>query len=433
MLKLPRTLLLGCLALAGPLYLMAQTPAPPAKGDRLKLVVVLSRHGVRSPTWTEARLNAYSAKPWPTWPVAPGELTQHGYELLKIFGDYNRATLAEEGLLSRTGCADATSTYVWADTDHRTLASGHALADGLFPGCTLEVHSLPAGQNDPLFHPTAEAIPATQTDAAFAAFQQRSSVPQPSTTEPLLRSMQNLLNGCAPVGACVPPMKPKSSLFDAPFAVLRGKGDHIADVQGPLPLASTFSEDLLLEYTEGMPLADVGWGQVDEAELRRLIALHTHYFDLMHRTPALASLESSPMLLDVTRTLQQAVESRQVEGALGPPQDKLVFIVGHDTNLTGIAGLLGLHWVLDGRPDDTSPGTELVFELWQSPQGEYAVRTLLRQQTLRQMRELQPLSVAHPPGQVVLQPHGCAVGACSWMTFQRLVDTSTAASASAKF
>lgn len=433
MLKLPRTLLLGCLALAGPLSLTAQTLAPPAKGDRLKLVVVLSRHGVRSPTWSEARLNAYSARPWPTWPVAPGELTQHGYDLLKVFGGYNRAALAEERLLSGNGCADAATAYIWADTDHRTLASGHALADGLFPGCAPEVHSLAAGQNDPLFHPTAEAIPATQADAAFAALQQRASAAQASATEPLLRSMQNLLNGCAPVGACVPQMKPKSSLFDAPFAVVRGKGDHIADVQGPLPLASTFSEDLLLEYTEGMPLADVGWGQVDQVELRRLIDLHTHYFDLMHRTPALASIESSPMLRQIASTLQQAVDGKRVEGALGTPEDKLVFIVGHDTNLTGIAGLLGVHWALDGRPDDTSPGTELVFELWQSPQGEYSVRTLLRQQTLRQMRELQPLSLAHPPGEVVLQPRGCAVEGCDWMTFQRLAHASTVALPSETF
>jgi 4-phytase/acid phosphatase len=416
---------LGCLALAAPSYFTAQTPAAPAKGDRLKLVVVVSRHGVRSPTWTEARLNTYSAKPWPMWPVAPGELTQHGYELLKVFGGYDRAVLSEEGLLSGTGCVDAASTYLWADTDQRTLASGHALADGLFPGCGLEVHSLAEGQNDPLFHPTAGPIPAAQADAAFGEFQQRFSGVRAGATDPLLRSLQNLLDGCAAEGACTPQRQPKSTLFDAPSAAARGKGDHIADVTGPLPLASTFSEDLLLEYAEGMPTADVGWGEVDEAQVRRLIALHTRYFDLMHRTRALATLESSPMLREIARTLQQAVEGRHVEGALGVPEDKLVFLVGHDTNLTGIAGLLDVHWTLDGRPDDTSPGTELVFELWQSPKGEYAVRTLLRQQTLRQMRELQPLSRAHPPGEVVLQPRGCAAAGCSWTTFLRVTEEKT--------
>jgi len=388
---------------------------------------------VRSPTWTEARLNAYSVKPWPAWPVAPGELTPHGYALLKTFGAYDRSALAEEGLLRAAGCSDAASTYLWADTDHRTVASGHALADGLFPGCALEVHSLAEGQNDPLFHPTADAISSAQADAAFANFQQRSFVAQPSATEPLLRFMQNLLNGCAAMGPCVPPSKPKSSLFDTPFAVVRGKGDHLVELQGPLPLASTFSEDLLLEYAEGMPVADVGWGQVRETELRRLIALHTRYFDLMHRTPALANLESSPMLRQIARTLQQAVEGRHVEGALGAPHDKLVFIVGHDTNITGVAGLLDVHWALDGRPDDTSPGTELVFELWQAPEGRYSVRTLLRQQTLQQMRELQPLSGAHPPAQVILQPSQCAMGGCSWITFQQLVDTVTVDSTSSKF
>lgn len=425
MLKLPRTLLVGYLVLAAPMCLPAQSVAPPAKGDQLKLVVILSRHGVRSPTWTEERLNAYSAKPWPTWPVAPGELTAHGYELLKTFGGYDRAALAEEGLVSGTGCDDAASTYVWADTDHRTVASGHALAEGLFPGCGLEVHSLADGQNDPLFHPVSEAMPAAVADAAFAEFQRRSSAVMPSAGDPLLTSLQRLLDGCAAEVECVPQTRPKSTLFDTPSAVVRGKGDHLVELQGAWPLASTFSEDLLLEYTEGMPLADVGWSHVDEAEVRRLIALHTRYFDLMHRTPALARLGSAPMLQEIARTLQQAVEGKAVEGALGGPQDKLVMVVGHDTNITGIAGLLGVHWALDGRPDDTSPGTELVFELWRSADGGYVVRTLLRQQTLQQMREGRALSVAHPPGQARLNPAGCMAGGCSWVAFQGLVASAT--------
>ena len=48
---------LCALALQSP---MAQTTKAPDPGDnledRLKMVVMLSRHGVRSPTWTPARL-----------------------------------------------------------------------------------------------------------------------------------------------------------------------------------------------------------------------------------------------------------------------------------------------------------------------------------------------------------------------------------------
>jgi len=350
-------------------------------------------------------------------------LTPHGYKLLQNFGAYDHASLTSEGLFSQNTCADAATTTIWADTDQRTLASGHALAEGLFPTCAPQVHSLAEGENDPLFHPSLDALPASITAAALTELKQRYAAQTVSSDDPLLHTLQNLLNGCAPHSSCTPQQAPHNTLFEIPPAVVGGKGDHIADLQGPLPLASTFSEDLLLEYSEGMPVSDVGWGNVNEAQLRSLIALHTRYFDLMHRTLALARLGSAGMLQQISDTLKQAVEGRPTAGALAPLQSKLVVLVGHDTNLAGVAALLGIHWTLDGRTDDTSPGTELTFELWQSPSGEYFVRTILRQQTLQQMRSLQPLTLTKPPAQTALKLQGCPAKRCTWSAFQSLVQS----------
>ncbi len=408
------------LALAGP-SLMAQAPATPAA--RLKLVVILSRHGVRSPTWTPDRLNAYSALPWPTFRAAPGELTPHGYELLTRLGSFERASLSTDGLFAPNGCEGAAATTIYADTDQRTLASGHALADGLFPGCPPQVHSLPAGQSDPLFHADTSVLPAPQAEAALAELKQRLTARSTSPDTVLFGQLQHVLLGCAPDAACTPPHPPATLLSTAPLAAERGKGDHIADLRGPLPNASTLSEDLLLEYTDGMPLADVGWGHVDQAQLRRFLALHTAYFDLLHRTPALARIENGELLRRIGLTLQQAVEDRPVDGAVGTPGQKLVVLVGHDTNLAGIAALLGLHWTLDGRTDDTPPDTELAFQLWQTATGQYAVRTVVTMQTLTQMRESQTLSSTNPPPTLQVQPADCPPSAngCAWSSFASLL------------
>src|SRR5271165_7113429 len=95
---------------------------------RLKYVVIVNRHGVRSPTWDAARLNQYSAQPWPDWGVPPGDLTPHGRKLVGILGSYYREWLAGEHFLNRNGCGDANRIYIWADTDQRTLETGRALA-----------------------------------------------------------------------------------------------------------------------------------------------------------------------------------------------------------------------------------------------------------------------------------------------------------------
>jgi hypothetical protein len=106
--------------------------------DVLRFVVIVSRHGVRSPTGKLDELNHYSSQPWPLWSVPPGYLTEHGAQLMTLMGAYDRALLAEEGLLTQNGCEDAARTRILADSDQRTRETGRALATGLAPGCNLE-------------------------------------------------------------------------------------------------------------------------------------------------------------------------------------------------------------------------------------------------------------------------------------------------------
>jgi 4-phytase/acid phosphatase len=119
-----------------------------------------------------------------------------------------------------------------------------------------------------------------------------------------------------------------------------------------------------------------------------------------------------------------------VEGALGAPGQKLVILVGHDTNLAGIASLLDLHWTLDGRSDDTPPGTELAFELWQTASGAYLVRSTVTAQTLEQMHELQPAHPTAPPSSSIL-PSACPAqaGACPWLAFRSIAEKATSSPA----
>jgi 4-phytase/acid phosphatase len=393
-----------------------------AMNAELKYVVVLSRHGVRSPTSNPEQYNAYSVAPWPQWDVPPGYLTAHGYHLMELFGAYDRMLLVNEGLLSSNGCEDAAHVTFYADSDQRTRETGKALSAGLFPGCNAPVKSFPEGTNDPLFHPHPTDYAPVDSALATAAIAGRIGNDPANVTEAYRAQIGALDTIMATCGATSSPTQKRISLFNLPASLAPGKGDHLVEMRGPLNTASSLAENLLLEYTQGMSANQVGWGCVTGKNLRSLIDLHMAAADFTLRTPAIARVQSSNLLDHILRSVQQAAASKPVNGALGQPADRTLFLIGHDTNLTAIAGLLGLTWIADGRRDDTPPGGALVFELWKDlKNGEFSVRTYFTAQTLEQMRSSAELTLSNPPQRVPVFLPGCSRKdfSCSLPSFQQ--------------
>ncbi len=401
-----------------------------AKDDELKFVAIVSRHGVRSPTGKADQLNQYSREPWPVWSVPPGYLTEHGAHLMTLFGAYDRELLASQGLLAPSGCEDAKNIRIIADSDQRTHETGKALAEGLAPGCSLEVKALPEGTPDPLFHSLSAGVGQTDKLLATAAISGRIGANPQGLIEayrPQLDALEEVLRGCNPAINCKDKPVPLS-LFDLPSSIAPGTGDHLVELRSPLGLASAMTENLLLEFAEGMDAANVGWGRVDLAKLRKILQLHEASEEIERRTPTIARIQSSNLLAHLLNSMQQAVEAKPVAGALTKPGDRLLILVGHDTNLSTIAGALELDWIVDGRRNDTPPGGALVFELWKRPStGEYSVRTFFSAQTLDQMRNATRLSLQSPPERVPVFVPGCgqADTSCPWKAFEQSVQAVT--------
>jgi len=376
-------------------------------GEQLQFAVYLNRHGVRSPTGKADRFNIYSAAPWPEWSVKPGYLTAHGFELMKLFGTYDRANFAEQGLLAPDGCADATHVTILADSDERTRETGKALAEGMFPKCPVAVHALAEDDPDPLFHSMQAGVGEPDRALALAAIEGRIGGNVSNLTEayrPQLEMLDKILAGCGKVQAT---NSQRTSIFDVPAAREQGAGGHAAELRGPLTVASTLTENLLLEYTEGMKGADLGWGCLDEAKLREIMPLHTAAVEYTERTPLIARMDASNLLTHILDALEQSAEGKAVAGAPGKPGDRVLFLVGHDTNIATVAGMLDLNWILDGRRDDTPPGGALVFELWRAHTGAYTIRLYYTAQTLDQMRDTRPLTLSDPPDRAPVFVPGC--------------------------
>ena len=109
-----------------------------APGGKLVKAVILSRHGVRSPTLSQAVLATWTASPWPVWwcdgkVCEPAQLTPLGRKLAEQMGIYYRTYLS--ALLPGQGCPAASEVFFWADVTERTRETALALLRGFRPAC----------------------------------------------------------------------------------------------------------------------------------------------------------------------------------------------------------------------------------------------------------------------------------------------------------
>jgi 4-phytase / acid phosphatase len=395
-------------------------PLAIASSPQLKYVVILSRHGVRSPTWDRERLAQYSAQPWPDWGVPPGYLTPHGRELITILGAYYREWLNREQLLHGKGCGDKGRVYIWADTDQRTLETGRALSESILPGCAVPVNSRGDGIKDTIF----SGVPGADPQIALKDVRLRLGAdPQAllAAHRTSLETLQSILDGGQPT--------PKK-LLPNPAEVGVGLQGKTIELTGPFAVASTMSENLLLEYANGMAPADLGWGRLNQDNLFQVLGLHRLYANLMRRTPSLARARGSNLLAHILASIKQAESQKTQPGAIGPPDTALLILSGHDTNQSNVSGMLGLSWAMPGyQPDETPPGGALIFSLWRNPEnGQYFVRLEYLASSLDQMRNANALTTATPPARQQVVVPGCdsppAAPGCLWHRFITVMEGS---------
>ncbi len=362
--KQGRIALLAALALCG-----SSTAAAPAPRLTLDRVILVMRHGVRPPTKAPAMPASVTPESWPTWSVAPGWLTQHGAVAVTALGAADRTGLVVAGALPGTGCPAAGTVSIVADSDQRTLATARAWAAGLAPGCTIAMIARPEGEDDPLFSPplTAPGFDPAAADAAvrdaigpggIAALDARYAA--------LLRHLDAIL--CArPSTSCGVAREPSGVAAAAP--------GQRPKLRGALDRASTAAQILLLEYAEGKPMAEVGWGRATAADVTALSQFHALEFRLLARPRAVAR----PNLAGIVARIGDALTATDAP--------TITMFSAHDTQVANLGGLLDTHWHVPGfAVDDPAPGGALVIERLHDAAGQHYVRVRYRAQTLDQLR-----------------------------------------------
>lgn len=373
----------------------------------LRLVVILGRHGVRSPREPNSHFNEYSAQPWPSWEVPPGWLTPHGERQMSLLGRYYRERYLADGLLSG-GPDDAGRVAVRSDwADERTVVSAQRLATALLGGAQPTMLNGTRSNMDPLFSPVRIELGHPDHEVARAAVLGRIGNDPRGLTEsyrPQLELLQRILFG----SRIVPPGK--IGVFSSPAGIGSGSnfGASIVSLTGALN-QSTIVDSLVLEYVDGMPMSEVGWGRLTPDGLNQLLPLLALNFELTQGTLYPAQAQGSNLALHIGETIDQAIAGRRVAGAIGAPGDRIVVLLGHDTNIANLGGLLHLSWIIPGSPPNPLlPGGAMVIELRGRAGGDWRVRFQYVTQSLEQIRDETPLSLEHPPVVAPIFVPGCS-------------------------
>ena len=375
---------------------------------KLERVVMLMRHGIRPPTKAQPIPAKYSPMAWPRWSVGPGLLTQRGAKGIALLAAADRAYFIDARLLPASGCPATGQVTVRASKVPRAIETAKAWSKSLLPGCGLIVRQPAKGAPDPLFH-ILDNQPAwfdghRAYEGALAQAPNGGLAAQANELAPQIQRLESIL-GCAPPACDLG--KESTTLVERPH----GRPEF----QGPLDAASTASETLLLEYVEGMPMSEVGWGRVSRGEIERLLVFNSIKFNYVDRPSYIAQAAAGPLARAILEALSARAGSR------------ITLLAGHDTNLADLGGLLGMHWHAASYPADAvPPGSALGFELLSDGNGRQIVRAFFRSQMMDQLRNLEPLSSANRPYREYVDIPGCGSAedalSCDLPTFTKIVE-----------
>lgn len=398
--------LMAGLACASTLPMMAfaadaqQAVKPPKATARYVLdkVVVVSRHGVR-PQTDSAKLEKATGRKWPEFTVEDGQLSGHGYTGITLQAAYQLDQWKRAGLHIGNSCPRGTDLFAWSSASQRTRATAQAYLDGMFPGCGLRAGYKKGPDKDPIFKSAKMNL--SVPDSAKARKEIMANI---GSFGKVARHYQPYVDR---LRAAVCGTKPGDCDFLNQQWSLEEPEPGKFKLKGPLSSGPNIGETIRLQYSEGLPIADVAFGNGrTPKDVAELSALHAAKYDLVSYTPELARHGGTVMMSQLVKALQTGTDHSSPKEALAK---RIVLFVGHDTNIAQIKTMLDFGWKQGEYPaGDIPPGGSLTFErYYDKVTHRYFVRTSFSSMTMNQWRNLQRPTARNPMLTTDFNMRGC--------------------------
>lgn len=375
------------------------------KSFKLKQVLILSRHNVRTPL--SKNLADFTPKNWPIWKEKTGYLTAKGALLEGFMGEYFVSWLRKEGLLTND-CPHEDSFFIYANTAQRTMASAKAFVNKGFPSCNVTIHHTP-DDKDPIFNPVIHNASAI---FKLEATEQMRALLKTLHLNNSYEDLEEILN-----------------YKQSKYCLIENKCDFVTDqnkiyvnvgtkpnLEGPLKISKSVIDSFIMENYEGFPEKEVAWGQLKSTEQWNLVLdLSKGYHSVIFNTTLIAN-DVAQLLLKYMRDL------------LLNKEYKATLLMGHDANIYTILKSMGFKpYSLRNQYEMTPAGGKIVFQKWiEDKSGILYVKVDYVYQCTDQMREGRSLSLDNPPEFTSLQLEDCKTdesGFCLWDDFVKLLNS----------
>lgn len=389
--KLNSLLLLLILTIICPALAQAQLQRSEAfKGKyKLKEVVILSRHNIRSPLSTNgSALSKMTPHEWTNWSSASSELTLRGGVLETEMGQFFRKWTIETGLFKDNYVPTIDEVNVYANSMQRCIATAQYFSAGFMPVANLRVnHRYVPSKMDPIFFPRL-----TKSTEAFRteAMKQINAMGGKEGLVGINKSLKESYDLIAKVLE----MKQSEYYKKGEIKDFVNNDTQITlelnqepGMKGSLKNANSASDAFILQYYEEPDGMKAAFGhKLTTEDWTKIAKVKDVYGDVLFTAPIVAVNVAHPLL-------------QYMYDELNDKDRKFTFLCGHDSNIASVDAALGVEeYSLPNSIEKKTPiGSKLVLEKWVDAAGKAYIAVNLVYQSTDQLKQMSLLDMQHTP------------------------------------
>ena len=377
---------------------------------KLKELVILSRHNIRSPISANgSTLGKMTPHQWTNWSAAGSELTLRGGVLETEMGQFFRKWTVNEGLFKDNYVPNIDEVNLYANSMQRCIATAQYFSSGFMPVANLRInHRYVPSKMDPIFFPRI-----TKNSEAFRT-EAMKQINEMGGKDGLVGINKGLKDSYAIISKVLD-MKESDAYKKSEIKDFVDNDTKIIfelnqepSMKGSLKTANSASDAFILQYYEEPDAMKAAFGhKLSLDEWTKIAKIKDVYGDVLFTAPIVAVNVAHPLL-------------QYMYDELNTDSRKFTFLCGHDSNIASVDAALGVEeYSLPNSIEKKTPiGSKLVFEKWVDNAGKTYVAVNLVYQSTDQLKQMSLLDLQHAPQVYSLKLKGLTQNADGLYSFE---------------